>query len=539
VVASVFLLALGVRLIGITQGPFVDELYHVLAAQSYLADGTLSINGGEPYTRVRAFTLLIAALFKMFGASLAVARIPAVVAGALLVACTFSWLWRLGERIAASVAAFLITLSPDAIDLSQWARFYMLQYLVLLIAAICTYNAVSKSWSRSRSSRSVAGALVAAATAVYLQRTSIIGVGGIGLFALLMVGGRVYRSVMRSRVRWWIAGAAVLAIAALSLTLAQSSVIDKAIAMASHADYWARHSTNEYRFYHWYLQNSYPTLWASFPALLLVAAAARPKMALLCACVFGTALVAHSLLAWKAVRYFYYAMPFFFVICALGIAHALPFFVRQVQSVAHSLLPHGQGRGWSTASVALMWGLVGATGLFGAMNNPAFRQTAVLLTRGHPELHQVSRFSGTIGWGPAAERLRGPLSASEVLVSSTDVSALYFLHALDYTLNLDKLYDGSGFRPEFWVDERVARPVVSSPASMRRIMECHASGLVVAPRYEWEGEMVPEETAVYVAQHAEQIPLPAEYGIVAYRWSSVGDGERAGDCDFGADGRLH
>ena len=75
----VFAIALIARLIGLHHTPYVDELNHVMAAHSLLERGTLELApGGEPYTRARLFTYLVAALFRVFGESLAVARMPAV-----------------------------------------------------------------------------------------------------------------------------------------------------------------------------------------------------------------------------------------------------------------------------------------------------------------------------------------------------------------------------------------------------------------------------------------------------------------------------
>ena len=73
--------ALAVRISVLDEGAAGDELYNYLAAQSYVEDGTLSINGGEPYTRGRIWTLLVAAALRVFGVSLASARIPSAPTG--------------------------------------------------------------------------------------------------------------------------------------------------------------------------------------------------------------------------------------------------------------------------------------------------------------------------------------------------------------------------------------------------------------------------------------------------------------------------
>ena len=129
-------IALAIRLPGIGQDAGGDELYHILAAQQYLADGTLSIHGAEPYTRARFFTMLVAACMRLFGDSPEAARIPALAAGTLTVLLGFLWVRSLGERAGAWVAGLLLALDPELVKLSQWARFYTLQHLAILSGAI-------------------------------------------------------------------------------------------------------------------------------------------------------------------------------------------------------------------------------------------------------------------------------------------------------------------------------------------------------------------------------------------------------------------
>ena len=55
-----------------------DELYHVLAAKSLLTVGEPILPGGFLYERCLHYTYLIAGMFRIFGESEAVARVPSV-----------------------------------------------------------------------------------------------------------------------------------------------------------------------------------------------------------------------------------------------------------------------------------------------------------------------------------------------------------------------------------------------------------------------------------------------------------------------------
>src|SRR5438552_3074421 len=65
------------RLHGIGRyGYWTDELFHVLAAESYLTDGRLSVPTLGEYTRAKPVTYITAAAFKLLGESEAAARLP-------------------------------------------------------------------------------------------------------------------------------------------------------------------------------------------------------------------------------------------------------------------------------------------------------------------------------------------------------------------------------------------------------------------------------------------------------------------------------
>src|SRR5690349_11806532 len=87
--AALFLLALLIAAVRIGHQPEFDELYHVLAARGWLETGRFAIAEGE-YNRTSLFTLLIAGLFRLFGESIVVARVPSVLAYAVLVAMFFA-----------------------------------------------------------------------------------------------------------------------------------------------------------------------------------------------------------------------------------------------------------------------------------------------------------------------------------------------------------------------------------------------------------------------------------------------------------------
>jgi 4-amino-4-deoxy-L-arabinose transferase-like glycosyltransferase len=142
--AAVTAVALAVRLIHLDTPPFVDELFHVLAAKSYLADGTLEIaDGSRPYVRARLYTMLVAGMFAWFGEGLVQARIPAVVAGALLVGVVYMWVHSVAGRWPAVISSLLFCFQPGALSLSQIGRFYTLATLFLWLGFLAARSCIA------------------------------------------------------------------------------------------------------------------------------------------------------------------------------------------------------------------------------------------------------------------------------------------------------------------------------------------------------------------------------------------------------------
>ena len=165
-----------------------DEFHHILAAQGLLATGEPRIAEGV-YTRVYLQTWLVAKSFSLFGDSLAAARVPSLIATALLVATLFAWLRREAGPLAAWIGAVLFGTSPFAVDMAQFCRFYAMQSLAMFVTAIVVYAAVKAPsdppWRRLAL---LALALAPLMLAVYLQPTSLLGSLGLGLWAVVAIG---------------------------------------------------------------------------------------------------------------------------------------------------------------------------------------------------------------------------------------------------------------------------------------------------------------------------------------------------------------
>lgn len=516
--------------VNLDQPPLHDELYHVLAGQGLLATGEPRLGDGL-YTRGLAWTWLVAQSMALFGENLAAARLPAVVTMAALVALLFVWLRREAGPGAAWLASLLFAASPFAIELARYCRFYALQMLLFLAAAWCLHAVVS---ARPRS-RVVAGAGVSAtllflAAATTFQPATLIGAAGLGLWAVpaLALPWLLDPGVPR-RLRFGFGLAAVAAVVVVA-TAAVLGGLAEAVwgKLRSHADFQLG-VTDDLWYYHRWISLYYPTLWPATGLLALAALArgsaqaARPNFAWLALAVYATAFVTHSLAGSKSLRYLAYAQPFLFALWGLGLAAALgPLGGWLRDRLAPALTPRlGGSRLLAHAAIA-----AGLAVLVAA--NPAWLRS-VLLLAGRPAPGERS----PADWSLAAPTLAPLVASAAVVVTSEDVSAQYYLGRFDINVSASKLDEvdnantllgrGQEDAPEreFSLDPRTGRPVISTAASLRRVLGCYPSGLIVGSEEDWgKAHLVDAELAAIITATARRVALPPRSGVYAYAWGA-------------------
>lgn len=519
--------ALAIRLVDLGSPPFIDELNHVLAALSLLRDGSLTILDGVVYERARAFTWLVAGFYAVFGQSLEVARLPAVISGVLLVCLLFAWLRSETGRIAAWTAALLLCFAPISIYLSQWVRFYTLHALIFWFAAWCVQRLVDRERPPRRPRVLAATGLLALLFAFHLQVITVVGAAGIGLFLALVLGPRSLASLASLRARLVAVTAVVAAAVAAVVALELLGVLEWLWRRATLVDAWAVHRADNVRFYHWLFTEQYGFLWALFPVAALLALASRWRLALLFLCVLAVGLAAHSVAAWKGERYVFYLYLAWFGVWGLAAGEALPWLWRRLEGAGRRVaagVPPGARRGAIAGALLLAFAFAG-TAL------PAYTTSRVIWIQERawtaPPGHQGEPYRGHPDWERVAPRLAPLAREVDAVIGEPDLKAVHYLGDLDYLLYAGYLVRQARaaaphvLAPEFTTRRKIGRPLISAPESVALIMACHGSGLVVAEEHVWGWRGgVPAATAAFIEQHAVPVGLPEETGILAYTWET-------------------
>jgi MFS family permease len=297
------------------------------------------------------------------------------------------------------------------------------------------------------------------------------------------------------------------------------------------ADLWAEADRHNLRYYHDRLLRQYPLLWPLFPLAAWIAIARHRRAGLLALCVFAVPLLAHSIVAAKAERYLYYAMPMFFALYGIAIGTALP----SVRGWLASLVP--SGRTAFIRAFDLGAGLVLAMIVaYPLLLRPGLLFAVREIRQGDAPWVGWGRPSGNPDWLAAGDSLRHLLDVSEVVLGSDEVAAYYGLGRIDYLVRRAATPE-RGVLPEFTPYRRVV-PIVTTPQSLGRIAECGSTGLLFVERKytnrEWTGipPLLP-----YLEANFIRVPVPEPWALLVYRWehtaspSSLVDDVDGAGCD--------
>ena len=509
------LLALGVRLLHLDKPAHFDELYHLLAGQSWLAEGTLRIAEGT-YNRTALFTIYLAGWMALLGESLVAVRLPSVLAGVALVVAVFLWTRRVATPAAAWIAAVLLALWRDSILIDQFARFYALHALMFWLGAIACFRLVSDPPAgRVHKLALGLGALLALAVAFYLQALTAIGLAGLGVWLALVLAlrarGRPLRQILPVGL-----GLAGLGLVALGLLVATGLGRDL-LATFREVPAWNAGLRNAVWYYHLEFVVDFPSLWPLLAVAVLVGLGTRPAPTGFCAVVFGVAFVLHSLAASKGVRYIYWSMPFLFVLWAIALADVWPRLWRFLGDAAARALPGPGGRRRAVPSATLAVVLLVTLGA----------QGAVLKSLGT----FADTTAGRADWAGARAPLQAWLREADVVITSSELEALHYLGRYDFLLSKSRLDELHGASADFDRDPRTGRPVITTAAAMARVLDCFDDGLVVSSDSRWrDAGQVDDAVANLIATRTERLGLDAR-AMRAYVWRHPGGAPgAAGDC---------
>jgi len=503
-----------IRLVGLDDLPREDELYTTLAARGWLADGVPRIADGI-YDRAQTYTILVANFFDAFGTSLLVARLPSVIAGSLLVVAVFVWTRAVAGGLPAWIAALFLCLSPLSIQLSQYARFYTLHALMFWLAAIGIYALAERRHPWRTALPIFAGTGLCLALAFHLQPLTVIGLIGISAWlALFVLLPWLWSQRIHPRRLWLFVAGGVILVLLGALLLIESGIAGQLWSRFRDVPLHALPRRDQVWFYQLELIERWPTLWPIFPFMALLAVSVRPRAALFCCCLFIPAFALLSLAAMKHFIYIFFALPFLFVVWGVSLATVIAVLWRWIVTVTDR----------AVARVApglpprpTRWALITAGMVFLVVSNGAPARTIL-----KPFGIALRSDETSIDWAPVRAALQPWLEQATVVLTPNDMHALYYLGDYDIAVNPSRLSEVDG-GVEFSLDPRTGRPVIGTASSLRLIMSCYPTGVLVADATNhpppWIGS---EALAEAITLEMSPIALPGLPGLFAFRWDRSG-----------------
>jgi 4-amino-4-deoxy-L-arabinose transferase-like glycosyltransferase len=510
-------LALAALLFSINLGrpPDPDELHHVLAAQHLFETGRPMLADGE-YWRGIIHTWMVATSYALFGESLTSARIPPVVLVALTAPILFLWVRREAGRLAAWLTALLFISSPFTVSIAQFSRFYGLQVFSFVLACACLYYAMAERPSLPR--RVGLGVLAVGLffLAVSAQITTLVGLVGVGAWVVGILVQRVLlnpaasRGARASLVAMFVAAGA-LGVAALVLTDLPDMLWDNYRGVPL----WGEESRNDFWFYHLRFLLFYPTLWSLVGVLAVLAVLHSPRLAWYGIAIFSCSFLLMSFAAFKSDRYLSFAPPFLAIVWGMGLAHAVPALQRSLHATWSSFketltLPQGLRAIASTVVAFFIVAIV-------VLTNPFWLRTATVIAD-----VAVPGEVPVTNWEAGRDALAPWTAAADIMITTEELGAIYFLGRSDVGFNPSKMGEiGAGDEPpEFSIDPRTGRPLVSTPESLERLIECFPRGFIVGPANDWGREIfITEPVQAVIENHAQPIEVPAKSHLFAWGWN--------------------
>jgi len=517
-VASVLLFSLN-----LDRAPDPDELHHVLAAEKLFETGVPSIGDGE-YRRGMLHTWLVAASYEIFGPSLAAARVPGLLLMALVVALVYGWVRREAGAAAAIITGLVVLTSPFTIEIAQFSRFYALQIVFFVLGCWGVFYAAETGASISRRIGLAVFASLAFLLAISQQVTSLFGIAGVSVWLFGLMASKAidpgsseaYRkSFLISLLALCIIGVFAFAFTDIPLSLLDRYRFTPVFNIGLQNEHW-------FYFVRYFL--FYPTLWTLVGILSLLAIASRPRLGWFAVCVFAISFLLASFAGSKATRYISFAPPFLAIIWGIGLSAAwrqLSELIASARGELRRSLPKVGARQLSSGFVVAAVTIV-------LLANPFWIRSATMIA----DVPLPNEIPNT-NWNAARESLGPWVRDAEIMITTEELGAIYFLGRSDVRYSPSKLPElEPDQQKEFGIDYRVGRPVISKPDSLRMLISCFRHGFIVGPADHWgKAILIGREEQEILYEHAAPITVPEESHVYAWGWDRETESSIPDYCD--------
>lgn len=475
---------------------WVDELYHVFAAQGILETGQPVHPSGLLYTRSLITTFIVAVSFQIFGISEFAARIPFLFIGAAIIPLSYLLTREFFDQRAAIITAILLAFSPWQIYWSTIARMYIILQLVfvLYIYLIC------KAWDewvkmgRITNIRflSLIGAsfvMIGVALQVHYLGILFVAVGAAFLTALL------WDFILKKYPRFRTLNSTFLFIAIVTAIAIAVFLTDPfGIFSSEPGPIGMRLGEWFYLFFF----GKYFLMLGLFAVVAFVSLLKQEagKVSLLILGFFIPLIFLSLFLHQKDSRYIFFIFPLLVILSAYGICIAWDWYRANRVSLLSLVVPVGIG----------MLLLLTGFGLMGVLTDD---YQPLPYEDPHPH------------WNYAAAYVESNMQEGDVVLSTMPVSTLYYLGKTDYWLRQNEFY---GYTNEKGVvrDQYTGAVIIIDNEMLIRELSGR-TGWLIADR-KLESYFTDPDVLAYVKENMSLVTNGSDYTIRVYRFGQGNNG---------------
>lgn len=475
----------------------IDELNHIYAAKSLNANGEPALPAGTHYNRAYAFTRLCAATIDWLPGDLG-ARLPSLFFGIASLALLF-WMTRQWfGNFCALLTLFFLAFSFEHSVYSFFIRMYTLQQFLFLLMVLVGFHLVhfplAELFSRGNRSADVrtaapwvrAGALLTAFAVLFLLSIHIHRLNLIILIILYVYSlwelavtflQRGIRGGMDTASLWIVLCGTVIAVVIILTFREEVSELYQKIRTPLS---WAVGNADNTKYYYQALKEYYPFFWSLFPICAIVSAVSGGKQARLVLTAFCIPFLFQSLiLATKAQRYLFYALPFLFMTVSYGTALAMNGLIDRITPITSRFENRSLQNALLTVLTVVLMGWVLR------VNDPSFLERSLQIRFGAANVLAGVSFPK---WRNIADKLKPSIGGDTVIITAEALPTLYYLGKLDYVVNPDYRDNGiretSGDGTIRYYDWYTRSPYILTIEGLKSIRRQKPKGIVILKQTE-------------------------------------------------------
>ncbi len=504
------------------QSFWVDEMNHVVAAQSLLKGNGAVFPSGLPYDRSLLFTKLVAHSFALFGVSEFSARFPSAIFGVLSIPLVFFVAARMFRHVGVGlVAAFLQAFTPFNIGWSRVSRMYAIFQFFFLLAAYAIYEGLEGTREKKSGIRLfqtwnldvfwLAIAALALAAATYLQVLSGVILPALLLFfGLLLVDRLIAPGVKSARVGKYVVLLILLLAGVAGIAVLAPDILIQAREAMRFSPNWAKYDYVQNPFYYfWFLiSNFYFTIAAFFLIGVVIAVAELRKAAIYLLLLFVVPLALLStIFVLKVERYMFHLFPFYLLLAAYGAVRLFDLASKVAQ------LSSWRSPQWARFALVLVF-----IGILGASDWLRF-------ARKIPSLRAGTNGAVTIEeWNDACAFVRNQRVEKQPVISTLPVAVYYYLGHADYFLaSMESSRDEEIIKKDgALIDYYSNASVIDTVEDLQGLMQTQPAGWLIVDLYRLgETRYVRPEVKEFIERQLQRRYVTPEKTIAIYSWSDL------------------